>query len=342
MNFFKIADWKKLPIVKIIGIGALLLIGLTIVLWLLGFAVRTAFFGAENTPKAFLSNGAPGAPTAQYRGGIAKGNMALEDFVISPPRPEPGVSTGVEAEDFEVKEFYVSVRTRKLDEKCAIIENLKPRDDVIFENTNRYDRGCSYVFKVKNKSADSVTKIVKSLKPDVFRENIYTIKQSVKRYDDEITIQEKKLVSVEKTLTDASSAYDEVSRLATEVRDAESLAKIIDSKLNLINRLAQERITIKERIDRLTEQKDEQLDRLNFTFFTIDMSEIRIIDLKAIKDSWTAEVQQFVREFNSVIQGITVNLVSFLLRFAQAAIYFLLALFIIKYGWRFTKKIWRL
>ena len=341
MDLLKNINWKKLSIPKLIGVGILAIIFLTVAIWLLGFAFRTAFFGPSQ-----LSY--PSIAPAVYYG--ESGDAAYDQRVatkevsrgfLPPVPPRPGGSVGTDAEEFEVTEYAARIKTGNLDRTCSAIEELKPRSDVIFENANRYDRGCSYIFKVKNDSADEVLAIIKSLKPEAFEENTTTIKPIVDNYTSEVEILEKKLASVEETLTSAMQAYDEVSVLATRTKDVESLASIIDSKVKLIERLAQERINIKERIDWLNKNRVDQLDRLNFTFFSVNVREFLLFDLKAIKDSWTSEFQNFIREFNDVIQDVTINLAEFLLRLIQAALYFLIALFILKYGWRFTKRIWK-
>lgn len=341
MDLLKNINWKKLSIPKLIGVGILAVIFLTVSIWLLGFAFRTAFFGPSQL--SYPSS----VPSAYYgeSGGVEYEQRVATKEVsrgfLPPVPPRLGGSVGTDAEEFEVTEYAAHIRTGNLDRTCLVIEDLKPRSDVIFENANRYDRGCSYTFKVKNESADEVLAVIKSLKPKTLEENTTTIRPIIDDYVSEVEILEKKLASVEETLTSAMQAYDEVSVLATRTQNVESLASIIDSKVKLIERLAQERITIKERIDWLNKSEADQLDRLNFTFFSVNVSEFLLFDLKAIKDSWTSEFQSFVREFNDVLQDVTINLAEFLLRLIQAALYFLIALFILKYGWRLTKRIWK-
>ena len=340
MDILKNINWKKLSIPKLIGVGILTVIFLTVAIWLLGFAFRTAFFGPSQL--SFPSS-APSVFYGELEDAIGQGvaTKGVSRVFLPPIPPRQDGSVGTDAEEFEVTEYTARIKTGNLDRTCSAIEDLKPRDDVIFENANRYDRGCSYTFKVKNKKADEVLAIIKSLKPETFQENTTTIKRVVASFTSEVEILEKKLTSVEETLTSAMQAYDEVSILATRTQNVESLASIIDSKVKLIERLAQERINIKERIDRINKNRADQLDRLNFTFFSVNVNEFLLFDLKAIKDSWVLEFQNFVREFNDVIQDVTINLAEFLLRLIQAALYFLIALFILKYGWRFTKRIWK-
>ncbi len=338
-NILHDIDWRNLPVAKMIGLGFLAVLFFTVAVWLIGFAFRSAFRG----PQTFDSSMPPqmgvaykSMPFEEMGGGGDVMGLSQRNIIY-----DQGYTPGADAEAFEITEYTGTIKTSNLDRVCGEIEVLRAHDYVIFENANRYERGCNYTFKVENEKAEEVLSVIEGLKPEDLTANTKTIKRQIDDYTNEIEILEKKLISVEQTLFDAQEAYDELTVLATRAQDVETLAKIIDSKINLIERLTQERINIKERIDRLNRSKAEQLDRLSFTFFRINVYEFLIIDGKALKDSWLAEAQSFVREFNKVIQDVTLNLAGYLLRLIQIAIYLLLALFVIKYGWRFVKRIWR-
>src|SRR3989339_566326 len=55
--------------------------------------------------------------------------------------------------------------------------NLKPREDVIFENASEYEKNCNYSFKVKRDSVKEILSIIESLDPKELNENTYTIKR---------------------------------------------------------------------------------------------------------------------------------------------------------------------
>lgn len=333
MEFFKNFDFSFSSILKLIGMGILGLLALSIIVSLVGFAFRTAFFGGSNDYYE----------SEYYAPQAIRSDYAMEGAKLSQRNiiPQPGYTTGSDAEDFEVTEYSGTIRTRKLDEVCFVLEDLKRHDHVIFEDAQKYDKGCSYVFKVENDRVDDVLPVVKELKPKTFQANTKTIKRNIDDYTSEVEILNKKLASVEETLAGAQQAYDEITALATKTKDVESLAKIIDSKINLIERLTSSRISIKEQIDRLERSKAEQLDKLNYTFFRINVYEYLIFDWKSLKDSWMNEFRSFVNEFNDVLQDITVNLAEFMMRLVQAAIYLFIALFMVKYGWRFVKYFWK-
>lgn len=332
MNILKNFDFSPKNILKVLGLGLVGLIFLMIAIWFVGFAFRTAFWGGTSNSGSYYEDAPQNAKTISSTDSLSIRNLV----------PDIDTSSGIyDEEDFEVTEYSGSIRTRNFDETCLKIEDLKSLDYVVFENSNRYDTYCNYYFKVKNERADEILKMIKDLKPETLQTNKYILKNIIDDYTSEIDILNKKLASIEKTLTDAQNAYDQVIVLATRNQDVESLAKIIDSKIQLIERLTNERINTKEAIDRLNRNKAEQIDRIDYTVFNIAVSDIVVFDFKQIKNSWISELQQFVREFNSVIQSVTVGLATYLLRLIQIIIYLLIALFVIKYGWRFIKFVWK-
>jgi len=334
MNIFKNFDWSFKSIAKIIGMVILGIIALTVVISLISFSIKTIFgttsYNGYNdyAMEEAISFGKGGGGSVQAR------------MTIS-PIPEPGYTTGDDAEEYEVKEYSGTIKTRKLDETCAVIADLKVRDDVIFESSDKNKESCLYRFKVKKEISDEIVEIIENLKPETFNASINTIKGTVERYDNELDILSKKLASIEETLEMAQTSYDEISRLATRQQDAETLAKIIDSKLKLIEKLTSERLSVKERIDRYNENKADQLDRLNYTFFNISIYKDLIFDWKDIKDSWKYETKQLVKNVNEVFQGISVHLVTYLVRFAQVMIYLFISLFLLKFVWIGVKRVWK-
>lgn len=338
MSFLKHFDWSAKSILKVIGLVFAGAIVLAIAVSLFSFSIRTIFDTGYRDYGYY----------DDYRGGsfdvaeeAAFAPSMMHSKLIAPPIPEPGYSTGTDAEDFEIKTYNVNARTHKLERTCAIISDLKAREDVIFETANENDFGCNYRFKVLKEVEGEILEIVEGIKPEDLNTNIRTIKGSIDATDKQLEILENKLASIESTLENAQDQYDELTELATRKQDVESLAKIIDSKLNLIERLSNQRIQVKEQIDRYNQNKADQLDGLQFSFFNVNIRKDLIWDWKDIKDQWRFEIKELVNNFNDVIQSVTVGLVTFAIRIAQAAIYFFLALFVLKYAWIGTKRVWK-
>jgi hypothetical protein len=212
---------------------------------------------------------------------------------------------------------------------------------VIFESSNEYKKNCNYRFKVENNSTEEILAIVENLNPKELNENTYTIKRLVDDYTSELEILENKMASIEETLNNAVSAYDNITGLATRTQDVESLANIIDSKIRIIERLTQEKININAQLERINRSKEEQLDKLKYTYFNIYVTENKFIDGQNLKNSWETTIKLFVRDINKVIQDVTVNLVSLLFLVLQYIIYLFILLLITKYCWKFAKNIWK-
>ena len=344
MKFLKNFDWSAKSVLKAIGVIFLAIVALSIAITLISFAFKTVFPVGSN----YMQSG--------KGGGIAY-DMAMEESAyydydngisisrgIAPTSayyPEPGYSSGNDAEAYEVKQYSGTIRTRKMDKTCEIIDSLKAKDYIIFEDSNKNDDYCYYRFKVVKDKADEVVKIIEDMKPEVFNVNVQSIKKNVEGIEDELSILQKKLDSIEETLENSENAYDEISQLATNQKDAETLAKVIDSKLNLIERLTNQKLQVKEQIDRYNESRGNQLDRLNYTFFDINVYKDLIFDWKSIKDSWKYETKQLVYNVNKAFQAVSLYLITYLVRFAQFVLYLFISVFLLKFVWIGVKKIWK-
>lgn len=249
-------------------------------------------------------------------------------------------SSGKTAENYEITQYNAAIETGDLEDTCAKIFALKALDYVIFENSNEYDNRCYFYFKVETAKRGEILDIIKAMNPKDLSENIQSIKNQIDDFTSEEDILKKKKETIESTLNDAINSYDEIARVATAARDAESLAKIIDSKIRIIEKLSTERISINEQLDRLGRAKAEQLDRLEYAYFQITVSENKYIDGETLKDSWKAAVKSSVYDINRIFQEISVKLAVLLFTIIQYAIYILIIAFAAKYGWKIIKNIW--
>lgn len=326
--------WGK--ILKIAGMAAGALIGLIFIVTLLDSFTnlpQTGMSGAKNLDYESVQSQSAMPESAED---LDEASLSLRNI-----SPEESTGGGSDSEEYEVTEYEGLIETRRLEETCSTISGLKAKDYVIFENSNEYDKGCNYRFKVKKQNAEEILAIVESLDPKELSESIYTIKKQIEDFTSELEILERKKQSVEETLETAISAYDSITNVATQGQDAESLAKIIDSKIKIIERLTQERIKINAQIDRYGRLKSEQLDRLEYTYFHLSIRENKYIDLDDLKDSWQHTIKNFVLNINKIAQDITVNLVALILFLLQYAIYLLIVIIVAKYGWQLAKYIWK-
>jgi len=254
--------------------------------------------------------------SASY-GGVQKTLSVRNVASILPPSPG---TTGNTAEAYEVTDYSAQVETRDIRKTCGHIKDLKSFSYVIFENASESDKRCSYTFKVEHKRVAEVLSAIKALDPKDLTENTNTIKQLVDDFTSQTDILKKKRDSIDRTLDSALHSYDEITALATRTQNAEALAKIIDSKIGIIERLTQERININAQLDGLSRAKEDQLDRLKYTYFNVNAYEYAFFDGESIKDSWKASLKS--------------------LWLLPLLVYALIVLIVAKYTWRAAKHIW--
>jgi len=266
-----------------------------------------------------------------------KGLSMRNAYPIIPPRPG---TTGSDAESYEIKDYYARVESQNIQNTCGEIKDWKQLTYAIFENANESKNQCSYSFKVENSRVGEILAKVKALNPKDLSENTQTIKQMIQDFTSQVEILEKKRKSIDQTLDSALRSYDEITALATRTQNAEALAKIIDSKIGIIERLTQERININQQLDELARAKENQLDRLKYTYFNVSVFENKYFDLESLQDSWKAAVKDFVQTLNLALQSVTIGLLAFLVWLLPLAIYALIALLIVKYAWRAVRYIW--
>ncbi len=287
-----------------------------------------------------------------YGGGYAAGGAAgyaptlgTRNIAPSPePRPpyEEEYSTGDDAEAYEVREYHVHYEARTLSATCERIESLKPLPHVIFESANAGEHSCYYRFKVESDRTDEVLATLEELDPKELSQSTETIKRQLDDFMSRIDILTSSLVAIEETLADAQDAYDELSALATREGDSESLAVAIKAKLDLISQLRRERESVRNQLDQLNRAKAERLDRLAYSFFTVRVTEFTFIDFESLGDSWKRALQEFATDVNDLLQAFTLGLVTFVLWGLLLAVYLLIGLLVVKYGWRLVRALWRM
>lgn len=283
-----------------------------------------------------------GESDASYGVELSARNVTQMSYPGLPPiyPPIPGGTTGNTAEQFEVTEYSASIETTDKEESCLRVSKFKELEYVIFESANEYDEGCNFTFKVEHAHVDEILGFVKEMDPKDLSENTYTIQNQIDDFTSEEAVLAKKRASIDETLKSALLAYDEITRLATANQNADALAKIIDNKIQLIERLTEERININEQLDRLTRAKAEQLDRLDYTYFHLNIVEYKYVDGEIMRDSWKASVGIAIYDTDIILQQMTLGLIPLFFLAIQYIIYLLLLVVIAKYLWRVVRYIW--
>lgn len=345
LESFKDFDFKKpLNIFKIAVLGLFGVAAIVFLASLVNSSVRPLLPRSLQQEEGSMSS-VPGYAGFYGRGmastdavGYDKGVPELSARNIAPMPPQG--TTGNTAEQFEVTDYNATIETRDKAETCARIADLKSLPHVIFEYSQESDRSCNYTFKVEQAKVGEILTLIKDLDPKDLHENTRTIKSQLDDFTNQTEILEKKRASIDETLQNAIKAYDEITALAVRTQDAASLAKIIDSKVQIIERLTQERININQQLDYLARAKADQMDRLDYTYFNVNIYENKFVDGENIKDSWKQAVQEFFYNINEALQNATVGLLAVVLMAIPYILYALLIVVLAKYGWRVVKKIW--
>lgn len=336
MNFFTSFDWSAKSLAKVFALFIAGVAVLAVVVALVAFAISlvTGSFSAPTMMNRGFSGGAPEAAMMARDGMYAKTSSNILP-------PAPGQDTVSEdAESYEITDYSLSYRPHSKAHTCDTITALKSREEIVFEESRSDERSCYFRFRVKTKSVDEVLTILQDLNPDDTSKSVYSIQKTVEGLTDELKIQEEKLTQTEIALTDAQKSYDELTKLATHKNDVESLTKLIDLKLNTINRLSQEKLAISQAIDQVQKNRADQLLRLEYTNFNINVSENRLADWKNLTDSWTAAVQQFVTDSNTLLQDLTVGLVTWIFRAGLGFVYLMIAIGLARLAWIVGRRVW--
>ena len=343
-NPFKNFDWSLKSVAKAGGVVLAGVVGLTLVAMLVSFAIQTvaspfrsdgysdmmAFDEAVDFDYLYDAKG----------GATMQASRAFTNNILPIPGPSGGF-VDVDAEDYEVQTYTASFRVGNKEKICQEVFILKADKDIVFENANDYERGCNYSFKVVKERTDEILVILEELDPDELSSNTYTIQKAVVGLTDRLDVLGKKLEQIEKTLGEAQGSYDELTKLATRRNDIESLTKLIELKLNTIDRLSRERLSVNEQIASVERDRAEQLERLQYTNFNVSVYEDRIIDWDQLGENWKQELRTLVDDVNKLAQWVSIKLVSFVLQAMVAVLYLSFALVLLKLLWVLGKKLWK-
>jgi len=356
LDALKKIEWTPVNILKAAVTALVALVLISIVWSLVSKPVQYAMRGIGNTV-ASQGMSMPASRSGYYADedyaryeemmasdGYGEGGgatLSMRNIGIPSPQPPREGTVGDDAEDFEVTDYSVSIETRDRERTCSEVADLKAHDYVVFESANEYERGCNYTFKVEHERVEEVLAVLEALDPKDLSENTYTIKRQLDDFTSETEILQKKLISIDETLENALDAYDEITRLATNTQDATALAKIFDSKINIIERLTQERITVAAQLERLERGRAEQLDRLEYTYFYVDIYENKFIDGERLADDWKHALRGTVNEINYIFQEVTLGLLALIFLIGQWLLYAFILLVVVKYSWSTAKYIWK-
>lgn len=341
--------WNTLPLFVR---GVLILLVIVVALTVLT-AVRSIFsqlvgVSSGTSDLGFYGVGG-GAPAYEMNTvsskGVSRGAVDYSDGYYPPTIPQPGGTGTYDEGTYETKSYSAHIKTKAYDTACGTIESWKPLEYVVFESANRGDVFCSYRFKVGREHAQGILDQLTQLDPSDMNEQTDTVKRQVEDFTSQLDVLKKREALLADTLDKVSAAYDELVTLSKSAQDVETLAKVIDGKLNYIERLSQQRLQVATELDSIAKAKADLEDRIAFVTFDVSVEKVEYVNGKEIRDSWRSALRSFVRDANETLQQLTIGLLALILWLAQfilqALVFFIVVLVIAKYGWRATKKFWQ-
>jgi len=260
--------------------------------------------------------------------------MAIEKYYDDQIKTEndvvPKSDYKIDSSVFEIKSYEIRYKTDDTLSLQNRIKELKKRDFVLFDSYNESKQSSKYVIKVKRDNFKEVLEFLKKLSPTKIHLFVENIKKSVDSTIDREKLLTNKLLKIEKILNDASDSYTSLLKLAKEQNNIESLTKLIDLKINTLNRLSKEKNTILEQINHIKKNRKELFDKVNFVIFTIYIDEFLYFDTKELKNSWQYEVKDLVFTVNALAQNLTISLLTFSVKVIEFLVYFILVLLLLK------------
>ena len=345
-TIFTNSSWRQMSLWKLFLVGFLGLVGLAILLSVLKTLVPQNFTGDMVATNSYPSSGqgagiardmAPYAPTPTS--GFKDSGVSLESGMNETP-----TSVGSDGESYEALSYYASFKERNLESVCDSIETWKPLEYVVFEKAVRNDLYCTYQFKVERAHVASMVIEIENLNPEEFSASTETIKKQVVEYEGQLDILLRKQELLETTLADAVAAYDDLRTLATQVEDVESLTKIIDSKLNAIERLTRERVSLSIQIDAIAQRSAELADMIDFVYFSVQVEKYQVVDVASLKDSWVHGIRTGIVDANTTLQDLTLGVLVLLLGLLQMTVYagivLVVVLVVAKFAWHHVRRFW--
>lgn len=334
-NPFHNFDWSFKSIAKVFGFVFGGLVALSLIAVVVTFAFRTI---AQPFLTGVTTSISPSYKMESAMDSSARGGYAISSNITPPLPEENGIPT--DAEDYEVKEYSATYQVNDKTEVCETVATLKADKDIIFSSSNESERSCDFYFKVAKAKTAEVIELLKTLNPDEFSTYAYTIQKSVEGATDQLEILKKKLAQTETTLTDAQTSYEELFQLATKKGDVETLTKLVDLKINTIERLAQEKLSISAEMESVERNRKDLLEKLDYNEFRVNVYEERLVDWQSMRDNWKVEIQNFVNNLNSLTQWVSVKFVSYTLNSFVALAYLGVGFIFLKGAWILGKKVW--
>ena len=278
---------------------------------------------------------APGAPSA--------GKMVYDGDSTSSyyPNPTPdGYTSGLE--QFETTSYKVSARSRELDALCDVLTTLKGDNAIHFKSLNSSVNNCNARFFVEENRVAGVLAQFAAFDSVELNRNTESVTRHKEQIESQSSIVRQQLASVERTLTEAEIAYDEIVTFAREQRDAATLSEAIREKLQQVDYLTQRKISLTSQLENYAQQAADLNERLDVVEFYATFNRSNPIQIGKTERMWESAWEDLSEQFTKTAIGMTAFFGIFLLYVVQYGLYLLVLIVVARFGWKFVLKMWRL
>ncbi len=354
IEFVKNFDLSLKSIGKVIVLTVMGVVLLAVTLAILGITWRFVTSGSSFNLAQSHTSAMPMAMSGMmdefgemFGSGFTKNDLMMRKSTLGlgmvASMPEPYFDNGVsqEMEDYERISYNAEIERYEIETVCDEIEALKPLDYVVFKNANRSDKNCSYRFSVESEHEVEVVNTIRALDPKEFNTSVDTREPAVSGNVFEREILESRLESIQDSLKQAEDAYGSAITLATNRGNVESLAALINGKLELIERLSNQKRSVAQQLARLVRGGDRTLSETEYAHFNVQVSKKQIVDWEGIGSTWRYGVDEFVGSVNKILQGLTFGLILFALMVFKFLVYLFVFAAFARLTWVLARKVWK-
>ncbi len=315
-------DWSLKSIMKASIAFVIVVVALSIAVGAFNFLTK----GDNFTKQVFQMDG--------FAGGMEK---MVSSFMVEPAFDQ----AGADAEEYERRNYNARYETRKFEQTCTAVSDLKPLEHVVFSSSNKSEDWCSYNFQAEVEYEEEIIAALKDLNPRDFSINTSTLERSIEYNDSELEMLQRRLTSTNETLRQAESSFNSLIAQATREGDTSTLSEVINNKISTVDRLNQQLLNTQDRIDRLTKNRGDQIEQIEYAHFNVSVQRVVFIDT----DIWNDGVQELFTKFNATVLALSVGLITFALGGIQMIVLGAIALVGItifaKVMWVVVRRIWR-
>jgi len=330
-----------------LALGVVILsVAVAIVVFVLGFAIRSATGGsAISTTLQSITRGVGGGTSeriADHIGMDMAEPMMAKHFGAT---IVPGIGYGGDdPEAYEHRSYSVHYKTHRFDYICDSIATLEAREYVLMDAINKNDTWCHYSFRVATDHEDEILAFLKEMHPEHVDVSSYSLEEPIESSKEEIATLTERLASQQATLAQAEVAFNKLIAQATNAGDTATLSEVINNKINTIDRLSQQVLATQERLARLTRSSDAVTRQIEYVDVSVSVERVQFVDMRAWGDAWERELKNVADALNALAIALTVGLLAFILKAISTIIFLCIAIvglaFVARVLWRAVRRIW--